>query len=290
MNGLLGLLGGIVLGIAAMYLAYRMLQRRWARWLLAQKPETEEQPSVLPTGTPLLAPLSIALRRHLREWRQAYVAQTQFAQDASHELQTPLAVIKGQVELLAQSPRLEAVEMEALQLILQNTNRLARLNGALILLSSIDEKRYAQRQPVILEPLLQDLLRNFQDAIRAADLDVQVEVAGAPEVLMNPTLADIMLANLLQNAIRHNLPGGWIRIELTPEHLTIHNTGPALKLAPEQLFARFVRQSEKEEGLGLGLSIIQRIGTLYGFRIRYTTTPTDAPDRSAHRVHIELKP
>lgn len=107
---------------------------------------------------------------------------------------------------------------------------------------------------------------------------------------MNPTLADIMLANLLQNAIRHNLPGGWIRIELAPDHLTIRNTGPALKLAPEQLFARFVRQSEKEEGLGLGLSIIQRIGTLYGFPIQYTTTATDIPGRSVHQIHIDLKP
>lgn len=288
MNLTLGLLAGILLGMAGMYFWYRLVQQHWAEWLLAQKPEMDEQSSFLPQGARFLTPLSTALRRHLRSWRQVHLAQTQFAQDASHELQTPLAIIKGQVELLVQSPRLEAVDMEALQLILQNTNRLAKLNGALILLSSIEEKRYEQHELVALEPLVQNLLRNFQDAIRVAGLDVQVQVTGSPEVYMNLALADIMVANLLQNAIRHNLPGGWIRIELTPAHLTVHNTGSALNIAPEQLFARFARQSDKEEGLGLGLSIIQRISTLYGFSIRYTVGASDQPDWFVHHVHIRI--
>lgn len=261
---------GILLGLWWMRRRTRSFLHVVSAWLLAQKPEGAD---VLPPAGG--ASLSAALQHHLRRWRQAFLAQTQFAQHASHELQTPLAVIKGQIELLVQSPRLEEDEMEALQLILQNTNRLAKLNGALILLSSIDERRYEKRESVDIAQLTHDLLRNFQDLIQARHLRVELEIEEGASVHMNRSLADIMLANLLQNAIRHNVEHGWIHISLQSNRLVIRNTGLVLPGSPEKLFDRFVRHSETEEGLGLGLSIIQRICALYGFEVQYTTSDSE---------------
>src|SRR5690606_35793138 len=89
-------------------------------------------------------------------------------------------------------------------------------------------------------------------------------------VNMSLTLGEILIANLLQNAIRHNLPGGFIRIETNKEELKISNPGKALETSPEILFQRFYRESKKEESLGLGLSIVKRIAEQSGLKVNYS--------------------
>ena len=219
--------------------------------------------------TPLLKQLTEKLSIILQQMQREYQAQKQFTQDASHELQTPLAVIKAHIELLLQSPQLGQLEAEALGGVLQNVNRLSRLNSALILLSKIDNQRFPDVQAVRIGALLQEILENFEDLISAQKLRVELLLSSEVQVSMSASLAEILLANLLQNAIRHNLRGGYISASLKGQRLTVTNPGKVLTGPPEKLFERFERDSDSEQSLGLGLSIVQRICKLYGFGLQY---------------------
>jgi len=180
-------------------------------------------------------------------------ANKQFTQNASHELQTPLAIIKGHIEILLQSPRMAEKEFESLAVVLQNTNRLSRLNSALILLSKIEHQR------------------NFKDHIQIQEIVVKKSYQADFEVEMSQTLAEILIANLIQNAIRYNdEESGEIFIQMDAKQFSMSNPGKTLAVAPKQLFKRFKRESEVEESLGLGLSIVKRICDQSDLTIDYT--------------------
>jgi signal transduction histidine kinase len=218
---------------------------------------------------PLFNELNDYLAGLIGRIRLNYQANKQFTQNASHELQTPLAIIKGHVELLLQSPRLGEKEIETLGVILQNTNRLSRLNSALILLSKIEHNRFVDLEEVKIQEKSEEVLRNFRDLIHIQNIEIRKNFEDVIPVVMSATLAEILVANLVQNAIRHNVENGYIEIETRKGMLKITNPGPVLEVPADSLFMRFRRQSTAEESLGLGLAIVQRICDQYGFRIAY---------------------
>lgn len=201
--------------------------------------------------------------------RANYIANKQFTQNASHELQTPLAIIKGYVEILLQSPRLAEKDIESLAIILQNTNRLSKLNAALILLSKIENQRFRDTEQVSFKMVTKDILKNFKDLIEIQELDISIKIQADLEIEMSPTLAEILIANLVQNAIRHN-ESNFITIEIGKSFFRISNLGKELTTSTKSLFKRFRRQSDKEESLGLGLSIVKRICEQSDLNLKYT--------------------
>lgn len=191
--------------------------------------------------------------------RGNYQANKQFTQNASHELQTPLAIIKGHIEILLQSPRIGEKEIESLAIVLQNTNRLSKLNSALILLSKIEYQQFSDMEKVDFRKVVEEVLNNFNDLISIQEIRIEKNYKAKFEVEMSETLAEILIANLIQNAIRHNFENGFIKIEITDKVFSISNAGNPPKVAIQSLFKRFKRDSEVEESLGLGLSIVKRI-------------------------------
>ncbi len=209
------------------------------------------------------------LANQLLKVQHLYHSNKQFTQNAAHELQTPLAIIKGHAELLLQAPSLNEKEATAIGAILHNINRLSRINATLILLSKIEHGRFADEQPVRLNEIIDATLDHFSDTLDLKEIKVEKEYRSDFVVHMSATLAEILIANLLQNAIRHNLPSGFIRIETDRKGLKISNPGKPLATAPENLFKRFYRESKKEESLGLGLSIVKRIVEQSGLEVSY---------------------
>jgi len=191
--------------------------------------------------------------------RNNYQANKQFTQNASHELQTPLAIIKGHIEILLQSPNIKEKEIESLAIVLQNTNRLSKINSALILLSKIEHQRFTDTTNVSFTKAIDEVLHNFKDLIQIQEIQVHKNYVADFEVEMSETLAEILVANLVQNAIRHNLPNGYIKLSIFPNEFTIENPGKPLQQSVGMAFKRFKRESEVEESLGLGLSIVKRI-------------------------------
>lgn len=216
--------------------------------------------------------------------RENYQAHKQFTENASHELQTPLAVIKGHVEMLLQSPRIEEKEMESLAVVLQNTNRLAKLNSALILLSKIEHQRFLDTEKVSFEKMVEEVLKNFKDLITIQEIQIIKKYEAPFEVEMSHTLAEILIANLIQNAIRYNDNNGFIEIKISTSSFSISNPGQAPRMPIASLFKRFKRDSAVEESLGLGLPIVKKICEQFDLTIHYHF------ENGIHQLHIQAAP
>lgn len=198
-----------------------------------------------------------------------FIQQKEFTENASHEMQTPLAVIKAHLDLLIQSPNLKETEMHQLQVIDNTTNKLASLNKALLLLSKIENNQFKDNSNINLKNIINKIVDNYLELINSKEIQLEINIKSGAEVNMNVTLADIFITNLFQNAIRHNIVGGEIRVNLSQNSLVISNSGAPLVISPNDLFKRFKKDDSSKDSIGLGLSIIKSILDSYGYSISY---------------------
>lgn len=196
--------------------------------------------------------------------------QKAFSEHAAHELQTPLAVIVAQLNLLLQSPRLTADDMVPLEKIERSTKRLSALNKALLMLAKIEGNQFPDQEAIAVADLLARLCAVPKEKLAIKQLELTTQLSTAITVLMNPMLLDILLGNLLQNAIRHTTAGGKLSVETTATAVIISNTGEPLPFPEAQLFERFSKNAASAESLGLGLSICKAIATANNLRLIYT--------------------
>lgn len=178
-----------------------------------------------------------------------------YAQNLSHELLTPLAVIRSKVELLLQSPNLDQEDLKSLDDILRNVRRMRSLNQALIQLSKIDNEVYEDREAVNIQSLIEEILDNFEDQIRFKELKVRVIGEVTQPIKTNKNLMNLLVLNLIKNAVMHNKTGGELIIELKNNAFLIKNSLDPMQRVPKKPFKRF--NSSKSESLGLGLAIVK---------------------------------
>lgn len=193
----------------------------------------------------------------------------EYTENASHEIQTPLAIINSKLELLLQSGEMNEKQYKALADAYEATIRLSKYNSTLILLAKIENKQFPETKKVSPESILLALLENLDDLIRDKKIEVIKKIAPDVTLQMNPYLAEMLIVNLVKNAVRHNVKGGKLIVEVKENFLQISNTGPEQPLDKHLLFKRFYKSSSSPESLGLGLSIVQTICTLYGFEVGY---------------------
>lgn len=199
-----------------------------------------------------------------------YYSLKEFSENASHEMQTPLAIIQSKLELLFQQRDFDEKNLKALNAAYKATNRLSRLHHELNLLTRIENQEFKERAAVQLKTLLEDQIENFSDIIEMKNLQLETNLTTNPFIQGNQYLLEIMLSNLLNNAIKHNITDGLIRIELTGDRLTISNNGPEPVYPPEALFERFRKGKPGSDSTGLGLSLVKQICLYHGFKIRYS--------------------
>ena len=192
-----------------------------------------------------------------------------FTENASHEIQTPLAIIQSKLELLSQSENLNEEQMNTIQSISETTNRLSKLNQSLILLTKIDNQQFHETEKVNISTLLLRHLNNYEELFHAKQITVTKIIQPAIELIINETLAEILVINLLTNAIKHNMEKGSVTIELHSKSLSVSNTGSTLSADPTVFFERFKKESQSNDSLGLGLSIVKKICDTYGFGVEY---------------------
>ena len=196
-----------------------------------------------------------------------YKEQKEYTENVSHEIQTPLAIISSKADELLQSENLKKTELEQLEIIMNTTTRLAKINQALILLTKIDNRFYTNEESIPLLKLLNEKLNFFEDLLAEKKINVKLDVDSSYDLQMNSYLADTLFLNLIKNAIMHNIEKGKIIIKLNSSSLSILNTGSALNIAGD-IFKRFVR-SENKDSLGIGLSIVKKICSYYSIPISY---------------------
>jgi len=202
--------------------------------------------------------------------RQDFISQKEYTENVSHELQTPLAIISSKADELMQADNLSKEQMEQLALLLETTNRLSKINQALIFLTKIDNRFYTEGSTFSLNDLIKEKLSLFKDAIQDKNIKLKLDLLDITHVYMNPYLAETLIINLIKNAIVHNENGGILRITLNNQTLSIANSGSPLSFDEKDIFKRFTRSNENKKSLGIGISIVQRICDLYAFNIAYS--------------------
>jgi|CZKP01.1.fsa_nt_gi signal transduction histidine kinase len=198
-----------------------------------------------------------------------FVNLKQFTENASHEIQTPLAIIKNKSELLLQREDLDKEAIKEIVSIDEAATRLSKLNQALLQLMKIDNRQYQESEKMDLSGLLEIKLQKLNELIEMKNIKLKTSIDKNVFIYMNVSLAEILLSNLLNNSIKHNIFGGELIINLIPNELSIKNTGEALHIEPEKLFDRFVKESTSNESIGLGLSLVRQICETYNFRVSY---------------------
>jgi signal transduction histidine kinase len=206
--------------------------------------------------------------------------QKEYTENVSHEIQTPLAIISSKADELLQSENLKKEEMEQLEIIMNTTSRLAKINQALILLTKIDNSFYTDQSVISIDKIIHEKLDFFSDLILERKISLKINIYNGLDYKMNRYLADTLFLNIIKNAIMHNNQNGSIDIVLEGNLLQIINTGQKL-LNKENIFKRFVRSNNKDS-LGIGLSIVKKICNFYYIDIDYSFD-------EKHRFNLNFK-
>lgn len=213
--------------------------------------------------------LNTAVEQLAERSRKSYVAQKEFAENASHEMRTPLAIFQGKLELLMQTTPLTEEQATLITDMASASQRMARLNKGLILLTRIQNGQFPETEEVSIKKMTIHLLEQYQQQITQKQLTLQQDWEEDLHVTANPTLIEVLLSNLLVNAIRHNLTGGQIAVKLADGVFTLQNTGQLYELNTSRLFQRFSKSSADIDSMGLGLEIVKKVCDLYQFEISY---------------------
>jgi signal transduction histidine kinase len=172
-------------------------------------------------------------------------------------------------ELLIQWEGLTEGQLAQIQAIDQAATKLSRLNQSLLLLTKIENRQFEYDAAIDFQSLIEVQLTELDEFIQLQQVTVQKQIAHSKMVRMNPVLADVLLWNLLTNAIRYCSKPGIIQISLDTSQFIIANTGAPLKMRAAQIFERFKKEQQSSDSLGLGLAIVKKICDLYDYQIQY---------------------
>ena len=208
------------------------------------------------------------LKDTIQKAEEEYLLLKEFTENASHELQTPLALIRSKLDLIIQREDLSEEQSEELKEIYVALKRLSRLSNSLLLLTKIENQQFEKVRTINLKEKIEEKVHQFHELWKNNQLKLQCILESA-DIQANSDLTEILLNNLLSNASRHNLKGGTIDIHLSAHQLQIANTGDPKPLDAARIFRRFYKEKTNGNHNGLGLSIIKQICEQSDIRIQY---------------------
>ena len=196
-----------------------------------------------------------------------YKTQKEFTENASHELQTPLAILKNKLDILLQNQDLTEKQYQIAEEMNRALSRSSRINKNLLLLAKIDNKQF-DSETFHLDKVLNQSLEILQEHFEQKNISVKTEISDNVKVNGNIGLTEVLINNLIINAIRHTSINGSILIRLSQSEFEVSNSGTG-KLNGDLLFKRFSRFSKDNNGSGLGLAIVQEICKSQNWTIDY---------------------
>lgn len=197
-----------------------------------------------------------------------YNQQKEFADNASHELQTPLAIVQSKLEMLQQSNSLTDEQYKIIEETLQALNRVNRINKNLLLLTRIENSQFMGKEIIDLSNLLHNTVALFTNFSESKQISLKASIIPGIKVEGNKTLVEIVINNLLTNAIRHSAANSHVFVTLSANRLVVFNAGN-IALQQDQLFKRFATASSETPGTGLGLAVVKQISNRYGWTVNY---------------------
>ncbi len=274
-----GMINALIIKMLLIILSVGITARLLSRYVLYPFRETmkiinnfdvkKKQRIVLPaTTTQEFKELNTFLKKMTDKAMEDYASVKEFSENASHELQTPLAVIRSKLELLAET-KIDACQASLIADTQNAIDKLSKINRSLTLLTRLDNHEFATSDDIKICRITKDVLAVYEDWIAHRNLQVSTDLCRNVPVRIHPTLAEMLLNNLLSNAIRHNVDRGSIAIQLTPDRLTVINTGLPPEIPTEELFLRFKKSNQSADSIGLGLAIVKQICEVNQFSISY---------------------
>ncbi len=264
----------IVILFAAVLLVMRYVpQRLWAPFndTLAKikgfRVEKGNVPELKKSGTREFDELNATLEMIMSNSVNSYRVQKEFTENASHELQTPLAIVQGKLDNLLQD-RLTEHQARELQDIYMEIRHMSRLSRNLLLLSKIENNQYHNFVSINVCEKIEQLLPKLEGIADGLSIDTDFQDTTLT-VEANEVLMESMLNNLVVNAVRHNKAGGTIIINVTNGHLSIANPSDEPPLDADRVFSRFYRMKSSQKGNGLGLAIVKSICDYHHWMVSY---------------------
>ena len=214
--------------------------------------------------------LNDAVVRYTERTEQIFEQQKQFIGNASHEIQTPLAICRNRLEMLMEDDSLSEKQLEELIKTHQTLEYITKLNKSLLLLTKIDNNQFSDTKNLELNTHLKQYIEDYKEVYQYKNIQVNIEETGHFYINMNESLATVLLTNLLKNAFVHNIDEGIIQIIITTDSIIFKNTGIKHPLDREHIFERFYQGNKKEGSTGLGLAIVDSICQLQHLKLQYS--------------------
>ena len=221
------------------------------------------------TRTKEFVELKNAINTLINHTLEAFSNQKQFTENAAHELQTPLAIATNKLELLLEKGDLGDSNAESIAEVLQIIERLTQLNKSLLLLSKIENKQFFENQSLSVNQIVHQCIEDLEEFATFKNVEVSLEELDAIDVEIDTMLANILISNLIKNAIFHNKPDGKVSISIKEKTISICNTSTAGRLDEQKIFKRFYKKDTDQQHTGLGLAIVQAICKLYNYNLSY---------------------
>lgn len=197
--------------------------------------------------------------RHLKE----------YTENMAHEIQTPLTIIRNKAENLIADETVMKRHAESVKIIYNETNHLSKLGNTLNLLTKIENGEFNQAIDLNTGEVIEKHIAAISELAQLKSLVIETDLSDEHLLHIDPFLFDIILKNLLRNALSYGTNEGPIRIQTTLDCLSLSNYGPPLDIPESKLFERFYRNHDQQASLGLGLALVKKICTLNNLDIEY---------------------
>ena len=194
----------------------------------------------------------------------------EYTENMAHEIQTPLTVIRNKTENLIADESIMDKQASTVKIIYDETSHLSKLGNTLNLLSKIENHEFSKAEYILTRSVIEKHLESISEVARLKSLQIEKELSDQHQLYIDPFLLDIVLKNLLRNALRYGSAEGPIRIRTTVDSLSVSNYGPPLDENPEKIFERFFRKNGSQSAQGLGLSLVKKICDLNHLSVSYT--------------------
>lgn len=234
-------------------------------------------PTPITTHSSDFEQLDTGLNHMMERISELFKKEKQFIANVSHELLTPIALLKNKFENLMQNQSLDEAAVDKVASSLRNLDMLKKIIGNLLLISRIDNHQYQRDEAVDFGSMLRELAEDLEGRIEDKGLTLSIEIGQAFDFTGNRTLLHILFYNLLVNAIKYNKPNGSIAVNddfLDGQYvLSFCDSGIGMDAGQlEKIFDRFTRLSFDQEGQGLGLAIAQSIAHFHQIRLEVTSS------------------
>ena len=269
----------VLLFLTARWIAARSIHPVKEIITTAQKINSNDLSSriVLPQNRDELFEMSETINALLDRIENALLREKQFTSDASHEFRTPLAVIKGNLEVLIRKPRSQSEYEEKIKFCVQEVDRLNIMIDELLMIARFNNQPQSLKaQPVFINTLILDSLVRFKNKIEAKNITIQQEIQQEFPLTIDAHLLSIAINNILSNALKYSHQNGIVHISLSQKNketiLKITDQGIGIEQSDlDKIFNPYFRSHPSEhqsvKGYGLGLSIVKKIAETLQIKI-----------------------